>query len=50
MSAIFVGHPLAELGMGVQPGAHRGAAEGQLVEPGQRQLDALDVGASSWAT
>ena len=37
-------HPLAELGMGVQPRPHRATAEGELVEPGQRQLDALDVG------
>ena len=35
---------VAELGMGVEPGAHGRAAGGQLVEAGQRQLDALEVG------
>ena len=35
-------HPRAELGMGVQPGADRGAADGQLAQPRQRRLDALD--------
>ena len=42
-SAIWRGHPLAELGVRVQAGAHRGPPGRQLVEPGKRQLDALDV-------
>ena len=35
------GHPLAELGMRVEPGPDGGAAERQFVEPGQGRLDPL---------
>ena len=35
---------LGELGVRVEPGADGGAADGELVEAGQHQLDALEVG------
>ena len=43
-SAISAAAPVGELGVGVEPGADRGAADGELVEPGQHLLDALEVG------
>ena len=43
-SAIFAARALGELGVRVEPGADGGAADGELVEPGQRELDALEVG------
>ncbi len=43
-SAIFVGGAVGELGVRVEPGADGGAADGELVQPGERELDALEVG------
>src|SRR4029450_6384134 len=35
--------PLAEIGRRVQPGADGGAADGEIAQPAERLLDALDV-------
>ncbi len=42
-SAILAAAAFGELGVGVEAGADRGAAEGELVEVGQRALDPLDA-------
>ena len=37
------GDAVGELGVGIETGADRTPAEGELVEAGQRELEALDV-------
>ncbi len=43
-------HPLAELGVGVETGAHRGAAGGQLAAVRRGPTSIRARSASSWAT